>query len=146
MFFLNDFVALNYGYLASSELLCSLPGGLTFLCRQESKQRTDQRRGAEEFPFDTLMLSWVITSEINRPLLWTPLPASPCRSLVLVACRKLVHEQLVPTPTQVGNMIQVHLVRCPPSCFSIVSISFSLLCAGSYSPTLWAREIFVWAW
>ena len=52
---------------------------LTFLFRQESKQRTDQRRGAEEFPFDTLMLSWVITSEINRPLLWTPLPASPCR-------------------------------------------------------------------
>ena len=88
--------------------------------RQESKQRTDQRRGAEEFPFVTLTISRVITSEINRPLLWTPLPASPCRIPVLVACRKLVLLYLVPTPTPVGNMIQVHLVAYFTFCVSIV--------------------------
>ncbi len=82
LFCLNYLVALNYGYLGSSELLCSPAGGLTFLFRQESKQRTDQRRGAEVFPIGTLTLSFPFTSEINRPLLWTLLPACPCRFLV----------------------------------------------------------------
>ena len=100
---LNYCMALNYDYLVNSEKVCSLPGGLTFLFRQESKQRTDQRRGAEEFPFDTLTLSFPVASEINRPLLWTPLPAWPCRFPVLVACRKLVLLYLVPTPTPVAK-------------------------------------------
>jgi hypothetical protein len=51
---LNFCVTLKYGKLVGSELLCSPAGGLTFLFRQESKQRTDQRRGAEVFPFGTL--------------------------------------------------------------------------------------------
>ena len=121
LLFLNYCMALNYDYPVGSEKVCSLPGGLTFLFRQESMQRTDRRRGAEEFPFDTLMLSFPVASEINRPLLWTPLPASPCRFPVLVACRKLVRVQLVPTPTPVGNMIQVYLVACFHLCLSVVS-------------------------
>ena len=54
LFCLNYLIALNYGHLVFSELLCSPAGGLTFLFRQESKQRTDQRRGAEVFPIGTL--------------------------------------------------------------------------------------------
>ena len=105
-------------------------GGLTFLFRQESKQRTDQRRGAEEFPIGTLTLSFPVTSEINRTLLWTPLPACSCRSLVLVACRKLVHEQLVPTPTPVEK----YDTRPPCHLSHFVHIYCQLFCCPSFVP------------
>ena len=65
-------------------VLAALPaGGVTFLSRQESNQRSDQRRGAEQFSYRNSLLFGTFLPGKNHPLLWTPLPARPsCRYLV----------------------------------------------------------------
>ena len=64
-------------------VLAALPaGGVTFLSRQESNQRSDQRRGAEQFSYRNSLLFGTFLPGKNHPLLWTPLPARPsCRLL-----------------------------------------------------------------
>ena len=57
-------------------VLAALPaGGVTFLSRQESNQRSDQRRGAEQFSYRNSLLFGTFLPGKNHPLLWTPLPA-----------------------------------------------------------------------
>ena len=65
-------------------VLAALPaGGVTFLSRQESNQRSDQRRGAEQFSYRNSLLFGTFLPGKNHPLLWTPLPAlRSCRYLV----------------------------------------------------------------
>ena len=89
-------------------VLAALPaGGVTFLSRQESNQRSDQRRGAEQFSYRNSLLFGTFLPGKNHPLLWTPLPARPsCR--YLVSNRFLSLRDRISNPCPLGHTFTHH--------------------------------------
>ena len=89
-------------------VLATLPaGGVTFLSRQESNQRSDQRRGAEQFSYRNSLLFGTFLPGKNHPLLWTPLPAlRSCR--YLVSNRFLSLRDNILNPCPLGHTFTPH--------------------------------------
>ena len=121
-----------------------LPGGLTFLSRQESKQRNDQERGTSIFPFVPCSFLLPRASEKVAVLSLGTHSRTASRSRFLVPYRLSVAVASVFSPySHAGGEIWYKSTLLPVLLSAYLSVAFlwSFPRAGSYFPTLWARKI-----
>ena len=91
----NAFLKLRFlrcaGSLSTGWGCRSLPGGLTFLCQQESKQRSGSGGGADLKSFAAACLLSPSTPTSSRPPPKTPLPAPGLPFCQLINCFCVLH-------------------------------------------------------